>query len=306
MTSIRTLSSYEGVIRATPRFRVACPLPDDPEARERLGFSSLPAPGDSILPTVVGRASDFNANGSEVILRELPKVPHCYMSHHRWTDWHGDWHEGTQYRTRDVYQRRRVVAPSEFITILEGPDGPLVCSRELDLSVDGEAAIVHVINLFLELGGLASIVAPNLAVAVKVNRLQWRILPPGEYPFARVRIALDDYLQRLPDSYRPVVLDRIATITRSSPNFVAVGVGGFDDYAVFGFEGTNRYFLESPKLGNATYVFDDSWADLCTLTKKEILDGGLHLERVIHNQAWHQNMRRLLPAPPKSAVRLRA
>ena len=304
--TIRNLSSYEGLIRATPRFRVACPLPDDAAARERVGFSSLPASGDSILPSVLGRTSDFNANGSEIVRRDLPKMPHSYMSHHRWTDWHGDWHEGTQYRTRDVYQRERIFAPSEFITILHGPDGPLICSRELCLSVDDESAVVHVINLFLELFGSAPIVAPDLAVAVKINRLHWRILPPGEYPFARVRFALDDYLQGLPDSDRPVVLDRIATITKSSPNFVAVGVGGFSDYAVFGFEGTNRYFLESPKLGNATYVFDDSWADLCTLTKKEILDGGLHLERIIHNRAWHQNMRRLLPPPSKAEVRLRA
>lgn len=80
-------------------------------------------------------------------------------------------------------------------------------------------------------------------------------------------------------------------MTQHRPDFIALGVGGFRDYVVFGFQSKNLYVLESPKLGNATYVFKNNWAAVSSLSKKEILEGSLHELRIVHNQRWTSALR---------------
>jgi hypothetical protein len=75
---------------------------------------------------------------------------------------------------------------------------------------------------------------------------------------------------------------------------MAVGVGGFKDYVVFGFTEKDKYVLESPSLGNATYVLDGNWQEVSVLTKKEIIEEGLHEERVIHNRSWPRRVRQIV------------
>ncbi|WP_440137867.1 hypothetical protein, partial [Salmonella enterica] len=71
------------------------------------------------------------------------------------------------------------------------------------------------------------IVDPDLAVPVRVEKINWRILPPGKFPFDRAMQVLDSYLKQLTDSDRAVAKQRIRTITRHEPDFMAVGLGGF-------------------------------------------------------------------------------
>jgi hypothetical protein len=79
---------------------------------------------------------------------------------------------------------------------------------------------------------------------------------------------------------------RVKEITRHTPDFIAVGMGGFSDYVVFGFTDRRRYVLESPLLGNATYVFRDDWERFAALSKAEIIQGDLQEARLIHNKRW--------------------
>lgn len=73
-----------------------------------------------------------------------------------------------------------------------------------------------------------------------------------------------------------------------------MGQGGFNDYLLFGFPNKNIYVLESIRFGNATYVFDRNWEELSQLSKKEILDNDLHVNRIIHIEGWEQNVNDLL------------
>jgi hypothetical protein len=52
--------------------------------------------------------------------------------------------------------------------------------------------------------------------------------------------------------------------------------------------------LESPTLGNATYVFKNNWAQVSALSKKEILEGALHDARLIHNKRWTGALRQAI------------
>jgi hypothetical protein len=52
--------------------------------------------------------------------------------------------------------------------------------------------------------------------------------------------------------------------------------------------------VESAHYGNATYIFGEDWARLSQMTKAEIIEGGLHRERIIHREGWEGEMRRVL------------
>ncbi len=286
--SVRSLSIYESTIQRLGTFRIVHALPTDLRGFRELGFDDLPTEGESIIPSPAGPASTFNANGREIVRKDLPKISQSRMVWSTWNDWHGNPHSGMQIRSQQVYQRELVPPPEEYLTIMRGESGPVVASRFLDRSVDGEEEIIHVINLFLELFGSLEITSVDLksSRSLVVKRLNWRVLPPGEFPFERAKSELADFLDRVEERVRPVVQSRIESVTQYKPDFVAVGVGGFREYVVFGFQSRNIYVLESPTLGNATYVFKNNWAELSVLSKKEILDGALHEARLVHNHRW--------------------
>jgi hypothetical protein len=286
--SVRSLSVYEATIQRLGNFRVVHALPTDTEALRALGFESTPVEGESLIPSPVGPTSAFNANGRELIRRDLPKVSQSRMVWSTWNDWHGNPHSGMQIRSQQVYQKELVPPPEEYLTVMKAESGPVVASRALSKATDGDEKIIHVINLFLELFGTLEITSVDLksAKSLVVKRLNWRVLPPGEFPFERAKNELAEYLERVEESVRPVVQSRIRSVTQYKPDFVAVGVGGFREYVVFGFQSKGIYVLESPTLGNATYVFKNNWSEVSALSKKEILDGSLHEARLIHNKRW--------------------
>lgn len=290
--SVRSLAKYETLLRKFHSCRLAVSLPIDHSFISLLGLDSQPVVGDSFVPAAIGKATDFNANGRIVIRKDLPKVNETRSSWRRWEDWHGQEHSGIQIRSYEVYPRELVSPPSEYLTVLPAPGGLALCSRKITFTEESSEKILHIVNLFLEIFGNFQVFddAVELSAATVVKRLNWKLLPPGKYPFARTKEALSGFLATLAESDRPVVEDRIKAITKFEPDFLAIGLGGFKDYVVFGFTNKDRYVLESPRLGNATYVFDKNWPELSTKTKKEILDGSLHEARVIHGHRWHRDI----------------
>jgi hypothetical protein len=254
-----------------------------------IGFDGMPDEGDSILPATSGPATIFNAHGKEIVRRDLPMETRSRMINTSWQDWHGQTHYGIQTRDYDAYPRDLIPPPGEFLTATHIDDDLIVSSRIMRRD-EIEADIVNVLNIFLELFPTFEIVQQNFSAPVRVQKISWKILPQGQYPFDRARQALEEYFQRLNEDDRAVAMDRIRTITRYKPDFVAVGVGGFSDYVVFGFTQNRRYVLESPNTGNATYVFRDEWESISQLSKREILQGNLQEERLIHNGRWARTL----------------
>jgi len=196
-------------------------------------------------------------------------------------------------RNYEAYPRDLVPPPGEYLTALR-MDGRMVAASRIIRRNESEADIVNILNVFLELFETFEIVPPDLTAPVQLRKLNWKILPPGQYPFERARRELDDYLQKLSKDDRAVATERIRTVTRNNPDFVAVGVGGFSDYVVFGFTAKRRYVLESPNTGNATYVFRDDWEPISRLSKREILQDNLQEDRLIHNARWARAVSELI------------
>ncbi|SDY52899.1 hypothetical protein SAMN05518669_11325 [Variovorax sp. YR634] len=294
--SVRSLAAYEKEMTRLGEFRLIFLIERDTNVINALGFSTPAVEGESLTPPPSGRFTDFNANGRLVVRKDLPKVDETFTVHSSWNDWHGNPHSGIRVITRKVYQKDQVPPPSEYLTVLQATQGPVVASRSLSLSSVTAEQILHIVNLFLEIFGRFEMVGKDLQPneRLQIRRLNWKVLPSGTYPFERAKRELAKFLSDLPDTARPVVEDRIRTITRYEPDLIAVGVGGFTDYVVFGFTQRGIYVLESHRLGNATYVLKSDWENVSMLSKKEILDGSLHEARVIHNHGWRTAVGRLI------------
>lgn len=112
---LRTLSIYRKIIERLPEFRFISP-PITEALAERLGFDVFPSAGDTLLPLVVGPATNFNAHGKEIVRRDLPMETQSKMIYTSWQDWHGQTHYGVQYRDYEAYPRDLVPPPGESVT----------------------------------------------------------------------------------------------------------------------------------------------------------------------------------------------
>lgn len=292
---LRTLSVYRKFIERLPEFRLVSPALTK-QLAIKVGFAGVPDEGDSILPIASGPATSFNAHGKEIVRRDLSMENRSQMINTSWQDWHGRTHHGVQTRDYEAYPRELIPPPEEFITGMR-KDGHIVAASRIVGRDEDEADIVNILNVFLECFPTFEIVRPDLTEPTEIRKLNWRILPQGQYPFERAWQVLEDYLQRLSEDDRATTTERIRAITRHSPDFVAVGAGGFSDYVVFGFTERRRYVLESPNTGNATYIFKDEWEVISRLSKREILQGNLQEDRLIHNARWHRAVNEAIGRP---------
>ena len=249
------------------------------------GFATPPNVGSQILPAVIGRVSRFNANGGFTIHRDQPKETAYRQADIK--DWHG------RYHTIDIpylrYPRTSMPAPNiELVVVTDANNQPIIRSPQLTKGVTSDLEIVHIINLFLELFGECDTIRTNLVPVfnVPITRLNWNILPNGNYPWAILRNNVQQVIGNIGANRRHMIERRLETISNHNPNFVAVGNAGFRGYIVFGFPNQDFYILESIHTGNATYVFNDNWPQLSQLTKEQIISQNLQQNRFVHNEDW--------------------
>lgn len=128
-----------------------------------------------------------------------------------------------------------------------------------------------------------------------VGRLPWSLLPPGQMPWSQVAARVRPYVRRLTAEAQTRVEVTLRALTEDhAPDFVAVGRDSFDGYLVFAFQSKGVFILESLEYGNATYVFGEDWERLSRLTKKELIEGSLHRERIVHKRRWAGRIRAVL------------
>ena len=262
----------------------------------RIGFSQSLFIGEKILPNIIGSISRFNANVKFLIRRDLPKETIYIEREWVWKDWGGNEHSKIVYIPRERYPRDFISPPSEEFLIDNYKENKIIISKRLVKNSQNFEEIKHIINLFLEYFGECDLVKDDYSpfIADNIIRLNWKILPQGNYPWEKVKEATRQRLQRETNNRKAVIENNLEVISSFTPDFVAVGQGGFNDYIVFGFPNKNLYILESIKSGNATYVFNSNWEQLSRLTKAEILNNNLHQSRVFHTPSWKEDMNRIL------------
>lgn len=290
---IRNLEANLPGVKAGDRLVFGYPKANLTTAREaELGLHLLQDIGDSILPTIIGPTSRFNAEGKEVIDRDSPKEVRYRQVEWTWTEWHGKT-EVEQTDFRDVrYERFRrifIPPPSMSLHLSESQDGLLYTTREFEVDFENPAEVLHAINLVLELFGRECYVWNQSLEPISVlatRSLGWLILPPGRKPWATLEPMVRDIIDRQKKGNRAVISHRLETINSYGPDFLCRGEAGFGGYLVFGFPAKDLYIVECTKYGNATYVFRSDWERVTQLTKAEILNESLQYSRFIHIEGW--------------------
>ncbi len=294
---IRNIWPYLNHIKNGEEFYIGITKISSIETRlTQVGFSKNLNIGEKVLPSPIGPVSSYNAIGIKIPQKDKPKETFYQEREWNWKDWGGNEHSGIFYIPRKRYPRKFILPPSEELQIVLHENNKILISTRITKQNNLEESIKHIINLFLELFGECEVLDRNLTsfIEPEVIKLNWKLLPPGEYPWKKAKEEVKDIVSLQPKGNQPVVEHNLETITNHVPTFVAIGQGGFNDYLVFGFPEKNLFILESVKPGNATYVFEKNWEELSRLSKKEILDQNFQLNRFIHKEGWENSIDQLL------------
>lgn len=263
----------------------------------RTGFSNEMINGEVLLPRIIGTVSRFNAEGGYIRLRDLPKETYHTQREWTWTDWSGAEHSKIVDIPHERYQRKVIPPPAVEIQIIESSAGvKLLLTKPIKKTAESLNHIKHVINLFLECFGECDIYDSTFEprYEAKVVRLNWEILPPGEYPWEKIEIHIENVIAKAKTGNQPVIRHRFKKLKSKSPDFVAIGNAGFDGYVIFGFTKENLYIFESNYINNATYVFENDWTKISIYSKAEILTASLQKDRLIHVKGWETKIDQLL------------
>ncbi|MBP6818097.1 MAG: hypothetical protein KBC46_02205 [Ferrovibrio sp.] len=266
-----------------------------------IGFRDQPLLGQTVLPAHLGPVSRFNALGRWNIRRDLPKESR-YITTVMWTrrQWTGggSYEEVTDLRPiyKDCFPRELVPPPSIELTYIIS-DGEKYFSSPAMTNEDHNKEIQkHCINLFLEIFGECEIVKVDEGrfVRPEISRINWRMLPPGEYPWSKLEPLIKHAVRRLSDRSKYVISDRQETIMQFCPDKIFIGEGGFSDYLAYIFTPKNLVILESIRLDNALYVFGSDWMAISQLSKAEVLNEGVHKDRIVHGKGWKTRLAKIL------------
>ncbi|MGH9753835.1 MAG: hypothetical protein ACREA2_13730 [Blastocatellia bacterium] len=127
----------------------------------------------------------------------------------------------------------------------------------------------------------------------KVEKVPWKILPPGEHPFQQILAYFEEVRRRQPELH--VDEDRLRKVESLKPDQRFTGEDEFDGYVVFYFNRTEMAVLESPMFGNAIYVIRGEWKSLSRKSKGELLAyHSIKVKRVVHRGDWFARLRKLI------------
>lgn len=264
----------------------------------KVGFTVPPAAGERLLPSgEFGIASRRNADGEEIVHKDQPLETHYRQREWTWKEFRGRYDYEEKSKIVEVPYKRYPrswkqpygvelqvrSAANDALVITAGP------FRRAD--VDQEL-LLNTAHMFIELFGECSLVKQDLREATQpqVRRLNWDILPPGKYPWARAEPAVERVISSVSAGDQAVIRERVKAVTAYEPDFIAVGRNGFSRYMVYGWDQHQLYVLESTEVNNATYILKKDWETVSSMTKAEVLDSGAHHARLVHRNSWWRGL----------------
>ncbi len=299
----RKLDKRLGFLIEGKKVNIGVPVSEDNRERiKKIGFTESLNEGETVLPRpIFGSISRFNAEGKYLIHKDQPMEKAYRQREWSWEQLAGYHETETKSKIVDVpYKRypRTFIPPIsvELSVVINKGNKKYVVAPEQILDLSNSEKPLHIINIFLEIFGYCEILTADLEdyVLKNVRRLNWEVLPPGKWPWNKIKDKVLPIIQQTNEQKQAVVIHRLKTITKIEPDFSAIGRAGFRGYIIFGFTKKNIYTLESIFTGNATYVFGEKWKFLSQLTKAEILDKSLQKDRIVHRKKWDKHINNLL------------
>lgn len=293
--SIRSCTNYLSHIEENTPIIIGVKLSEisDKSILTRIGFSSSLELGEKVLPSYIGPKTRFNGEGKAVPQKNLPKETFYIFREWNWKDFTGKHYSEIKAVPRKRYIRNYIPAPGIELNIGTDAQGEkYIYIDSIIYSPGNHLTILHSINIMLEIFKFCNIYTEDFQpTLIPVKRLNWETLAPGEDFWNYIERTS---LNSVTPSKKIVYVDRIKKMKDYSPDFIAVGNGGFSGYIVFGYISKNLYVLENLWYGNATYIFNENWESLSKLTKTEVLFNNLFTHRIIHSPTWSEQVHQLL------------
>lgn len=150
-----------------------------------------------------------------------------------------------------------------------------------------ENYLKEVVNIFLEIFKECYVFSDEINIdnnAIR-RRCNWEILPPGEKP----SVHLSRQLSERGENTDTFDINRLKILDRYKVEQIVEGINGFAGYYAYVF--TEYCILESAIYGNATYIIPkDNWEKYSQMTKKELFDENIVIDKLIHNEKWNYNI----------------
>lgn len=294
---IRSLDKYLSSVK-DDNFYIGVPVDSEKEQiLVRVGFSSDLIVGETVCPSnSFGPISKFNSNGKNIKFKDRPME-----TAYRQSEWHWKTFDGAEHsKIVDIpyprYPREFIDPPSiEFKLIQKDNNRLMIAGDKVNKLNSSPDMVLHTINLCLEIFGEVHLLNSDFDFFEIPNpiKMNWEILPPGEYPWERLQIQLTNVFSEVKKGNKPVISSRLEYISNFKPDAIYSGRAGFHGYLVFEFKEFDLFIFESSLYGNATYVFEGAWEQLSQMTKAEILSLNLCKERFIHREGWEHNIKLL-------------
>lgn len=278
------------------KVRLMVPFDPEFEGLKNYHLTELKSAGDRMLPPMRGVATRRNIEGRIIIHKDQPKEPRSWSIIWGRNQFCGggktEWVEDYVIRTQMCFPRSTIPAEGVELCLIAGQDGMRIGTDEIAL--DNEERLLVAINIMLEVFGMCWIIdsAHASATLAPVRRLNWRLLPAGNSRWEGLKEHVKEVVKK--GTAREASLRNLEGFYRAGANEVVVGQGGFEHYVGFVYHEAKLVILESVMPNNATYVFGDDWETLTKLSKGELIEGGLHQARVIHDKYWAANIKRWL------------
>lgn len=277
---------------------------------EALGFSSPLTVGERLLPPARrGAASRRNADGFDIVHRDQPMETMYRQISWTYSQWHGD-RQVEVTEVKDVpynrYPRTRVPPYGIELEVSADPNGGHCIVTGPFQRTDAQTTVAtNTANMLVEQFGSFEVFDSSLqpSIHVPVRRLNWKLLPPGRNTWQSAWPSLETVIQKSRGKSQQVIEARFVEVGKYNPEFIAIGLGGFDDYVVFGFPSKGMCVLESRFTNNATYVLaHTNWEVVSQMTKEQILSASAHEDRLIHDRNWFAALAEVLGRPSASAA----
>lgn len=289
------------VVACAKRVRAA-DVPSYAHTGLKLEGGRLVIPAPTVPPESMGRYSNINVNGREVVRKDLPMVSKTFS-------WevpnYGDWSNGshTQSISRDVYQRD-LVPPKELTLAVELiAEDPAAGTYTIKFSIDQvisrrakdfEADLLYNLNILQENVHTVD-VFPSTATLVDYMatvRVDWEILPPG---------TVDEVLKGILHGKKAIsaekqqlMRERLTVLRGLKPEAYIAGTNEFLRY--FGAKFADDFVaFENLNYGNALYVMYEQWTTLSRRSRIDLLKGPREgFVRIEHRDGWDGQLAALL------------
>lgn len=301
----RGISKYLKHLKKGDKYWLGLPYSSDRSLDEQLkslGFSIPLISGECALPSgEIGPACKRNAHGYDEIHKDQPKETAYRQMEWHWKEFNGPYDTVERSKIVDVpykrYPRTNVPPYGIDLAISSTKEGNFILAGPFIVGSDDHERSTNTVNVFIELFSQCCVLNENMETWQKtpLRRLNWELLPQGKNPWAEAQPALTRIIKNTKLGNQPVIQSRFDTIEHYSPEFIAIGNGGFSGYVVFGFPSLGLCVLESVKTNNATYILNESsWENISALSKAEILNEELHSARIIHRESWYRHIGQIL------------